>query len=231
MPCSGIRYVKLEIMTSPIRVLLIDDHHLMRTGLHQIINSRARFRVAGEVGVGEEALKVVGQLKPELILLDGDDEGALALLPDIRKASDQSRLLVLLNREVLDSYQQVVQSGAHGVLLKSVSPEEMLIAFDKVYSGEMWFSRTMLAKVLWSLLQPKQAPTLEEQRITRLTEREREIITLVGEGMKNYEIADRLSLSHSTVRHHLTSIYSKLDVADRLELLIFAYRHGLAEQP
>jgi DNA-binding NarL/FixJ family response regulator len=218
-------------MSSPIRVLLIDDHHLMRTGLRQIIESRARFRVAGEVVVGEQALNVVGQLKPELILLDGDDEGALGLLPALRKSSEQSRVLVLLNRENLDAYQQVVQGGAHGVLLKSVSPEEMLIAFDKVNSGEMWFSRGMLAKVLWSLLQPEQAPTPEAQRIARLTERERELITLVGEGLKNNEIADRLSLSHSTVRHHLTSIYSKLDVADRLELLIFAYRHGLAEQP
>jgi two-component system nitrate/nitrite response regulator NarL len=218
-------------MSPPIRVLLIDDHHLMRTGLRQIIESRARFRVAAEVVVGEQALNVVGQLQPELVLIDGDDEGALDLLPELRKTSEQSRLLVLLNREELGAYQQVVQSGAHGVLLKSVSPEEMLIAFDKVYSGEMWFSRVMLAKVLWLLLQPKQAPMPEEQWIARLTEREREIITLVGEGLKNYEIAERLSLSHSTVRHHLTSIYSKLDVADRLELLIFAYRHGLAEQP
>ena len=218
-------------MVSPIRVLLIDDHHLMRTGLRQIIDSRARFRVAGEVVVGEQALKAVGQLKPELVLLDGDDDGALLLLPELKKSAEQSRVLVLLNQERLDAYQQVVQSGAHGVLLKSVSPEEMLIAFDKVHSGEMWFSRTMLAKVLWTMLQPKQAPSPEEQRITRLTAREREIITLVGDGMKNHEIGERLSLSHSTVRHHLTSIYSKLDVEDRLELLIFAYHHGLAEQP
>ncbi len=218
-------------MSPPIHVLLIDDHHLMRNGLRQIIESRARFRVAGEVGVGEAALNIIGQLKPELVLLDGDDEGALGLLSGLRTRSEHSRILVLLNREDLDAYQQVIQSGAHGILLKSVSPEEMLIAFDKVYAGEQWFSRVMLSKVLWSLLQPTQAPTREEQGIARLTERERELITLVGEGLKNHEIAERLSLSHSTVRHHLTSIYSKLDVEDRLELLIFAYRHGLAEQP
>lgn len=225
------RDVKLETMSAPIHVLLIDDHRLMRTGLRQIIESRARFRVAGEVGVGDEALKVVAQLKPELILLDGDDEGALGLLPGLVKCSEHTRVLVLLDREDLDFYKQVVQSGAHGVLLKSVSPEEMLIAFDKVASGEMWFSRGMLAKVLWILLQPEKAPTPERQRIGRLTERERELISLVGEGLKNAEIADRLSLSHSTIRHHLTSIFSKLEVEDRLELLIFAYRHGLVEQP
>src|SRR5688572_25966963 len=99
MPRSSVRDVKSENMSYPIRVLLIDDHQLMRTGLRQIIESRARFRVAGEVVVGEEALTVVGQLKPELILLDGDDEGALGLLPRIRECSEQSRVLVLLNRE------------------------------------------------------------------------------------------------------------------------------------
>jgi DNA-binding NarL/FixJ family response regulator len=115
-----------------------------------------------------------------------------------------------------------------GLVLKEQAPEVLLKAIEKVYAGEVWIERAMLASVLDEVVMGRARPAgAEERRISALTERERTVIALVGQGLKNKQIGERLAISETTVRHHLSSIFDKLGVESRLELMIFAHRHGL----
>jgi len=109
----------------------------------------------------------------------------------------------------------------------------LLKAITKVYAGEIWFDRSMMGSVLSQMSRVGKGNNQDPEavKMATLTEREREIITLIGEGLKNKQIADRLFISETTVRHHLTSIFAKLEVSDRLELIIYAFRHNLAQSP
>jgi DNA-binding NarL/FixJ family response regulator len=125
---------------------------------------------------------------------------------------------------------QAVQNGAMGVVLSQKSPDVLYKAIEKVYEGEVWLDRNLMARVLSTNHKNGEGDTAP-RKIALLSSREREIITLVGAGLKNQQIADQLFLSDVTVRHHLTSIFKKLNVADRLELVIYAYQHDLARLP
>jgi DNA-binding NarL/FixJ family response regulator len=123
--------------------------------------------------------------------------------------------------------------GAMGVVPKTSNRQTLYKAIEKVHAGEVWIDRAMIANVLTQLSRSRldDETDPEAARIASLSDREREVITLIGKGLKNKEIAARLTISEITVRHHLSSIYSKLNVADRLELTIYAYRNGLADLP
>jgi DNA-binding NarL/FixJ family response regulator len=120
-----------------------------------------------------------------------------------------------------------------GVVLKEQPAEVLVMAIEKVHAGEAWFDRSTLASVLASFADPQhpQEPYSHAARIATLTKREREVITLVAQSLKNRAIADRLFIREATVRHHLSSIFDKLGVSDRAELMLYAIRHGLAEPP
>jgi two-component system nitrate/nitrite response regulator NarL len=121
-------------------------------------------------------------------------------------------------------------AGAMGVVLKEHAAEVLIKAINKVHQGEVWLDRSMMGTVLDEMTQ---APEIDPEgaRIASLSDREREVIALIAEGLKNKQIAQRLFISETTVTHHLSSIFSKLDVSDRLELIIYAFRHGLAQLP
>jgi DNA-binding NarL/FixJ family response regulator len=120
-----------------------------------------------------------------------------------------------------------------GLVLKEKAAEVLLKAIERVHAGEVWLDRTLLASVLGDLTRAslKQPIDPEAIKIATITAREREVIGLIGQGLKNRQIGERLFISETTVRHHLTSIFGKLEVADRLELVIYAYRYGLARPP
>jgi DNA-binding NarL/FixJ family response regulator len=130
-------------------------------------------------------------------------------------------------------HRQAIRHGALGLVFKEKAVETLLQAITKVRAGEVWLEPTMIAQVLGDLTRPQLSPqtSAEATKIARLTEREREVITLVGEGLRNKHIAERLYISEATVRHHLTAIFAKLDISDRFELAIYAYQHGLAKPP
>ena len=140
-------------------------------------------------------------------------------------------ILTGVNDPVL--HRKAVRLGAKGLVLKDTPIEVLTKAIEKVYAGEVWLDRTTTATVLEELSRKKDAQQLdpEEVKIDALTQREREVINAVGEGLKNKQIGERLFISDVTVRHHLTSVYGKLGVTDRLELVIYAYRHGLVPIP
>jgi len=218
-----------------IRVLLVDDHAVVRAGLRMIIQSRADMTIVGEAGNRDAALALARSEHPDIILLDldlGGDSG-VALIADLIAAATEARIIILTGLRDPEAHRKAVLLGAMGIVRKEKAAEVLISAIERVHAGEAWLDPSLMAEVLSDMTRSKKArkPDPEADKIAKLTNRERQVIALVGEGIKSKEIAGRLFISETTVRHHLTSIFNKLDVGDRVELLIYAYRHGLASPP
>jgi len=153
------------------------------------------------------------------------------LLPDLLKGVESARVLVLTGVADPELHLRAVCLGAMGVVHKLENPHLLFKDIRKVYAGEAWLNRTMVANAMTLLQARQRKEDPEAARIASLTVRERDVITLIGEGRRNKAIGERLFISEKTVRHYLTSIYDKLELDDRLELMIFAYQHVLAKVP
>lgn len=219
------------VATRPIRVLLIDDHAVVRRGLRLLIESEPGLKVAGEASHRTDALTTAEREQPDIILLDlllADVDG-LDLIPELIAAAREARILVLTGVLNPEAHARAMRLGAMGVVLKEKAPEALIKAIKKVYEGEVWLDRAMVANVFGEKARAVKKHDPEAAKVATLTEREREVVALVGEGLRNKQIADRLFISEGTVRNHLTTIFSKLEVSDRFELIMLAYRHGLAK--
>jgi two-component system, NarL family, nitrate/nitrite response regulator NarL len=222
-------------LASPIRVVLLDHHALVRDGISMILATNPRIQVVGQTGSSQAALALVNGLAPDIILLELNLDGDLntEIIPQMLATCPEARILLLTGLDEMPLLHLAIQMGAVGVVYKTEPRETLLKAVEKVHAGEVWIDRSMMASVLTTLVRSRQAPAVdpESERIATLSEREREVIGLIGVGLKNKEIAARLTISDVTVRHHLSSIYNKLGVDDRLELTVYAYRNGLAALP
>ena len=215
-----------------IRVMIVDDHAVIRAGLRMLIEHDQTMNVVAMAGTRSEALRLAASSRPDIIILDlllGEDDG-LAFLPELCQTSPTSRVVVLTGVQNPDLHRLAIRRGAMGIVLKEHAAELLLRAIQKVHEGEVWIDRSMIGSMIQEINRPGDIDP-EKAKITTLTEREREVITLVGEGLKNRQIAERLFITETTVTHHLSSVFSKLEVTDRLELLIYAFRHGLAKIP
>jgi two-component system nitrate/nitrite response regulator NarL len=216
-----------------IRILMIDDHAMLRAGLRMIIESHIGLEVVGEAENRREALAAIANEIPDIILLDLDlgDENGIDLLPELIAAVPDARIILLTGLRDLEVQRRAILLGAMGLVSKHKAAETVIRAIQKVYAGEVWLDRAMIASILNDRVSPSVSPnqSAEALRIAKLTDREREVIKLIGEGIKNRQIAERMYISEATVRHHLTSIFAKLGVADRFELVIYAFQHGLAK--
>lgn len=215
--------------------MLIDDHVVVRTGLRMIIQNRPGMLVVGEAGNGDDALVLAASEHPDIILLDldlGGDSG-IGLIADLLGAASDARIIVLTGLRDPEVHRKAVSLGALGIVRKEKAATVLISAIERVHAGEAWLDPILMADVLSDITRSSKGrrPDPEAGKIATLTNREREVIALIGEGIKSKEIAGRLFISETTVRHHLTSIFDKLGVADRIELLIYAYRHGLASPP
>ncbi len=216
-----------------VRIVLIDEHELFRAGIRLLLSRQPEFEVVGEASAMREALALVKREQPDITLF-GVDLGNgqnLETLPELCSAAEATRVLVLSGSVDPELHRRAICLGAIGVLSKDKPADILIKAIERIHAGEAWLDRSMTATVLREMSPRNRKQDPEELKIGSLTEREREVIKLVGEGLKNKQIAERLFISDITVHHHLTSIYSKLEVADRLELLIYAYRNGLATLP
>ena len=218
-----------------IRVLIIDDHGIVRAGLQMLLESQPGITVVGEAATCADALELATRAQPDVIVLDLDlgGENAVESIPALLQAAREARILILTGVRDSETHRQAIRHGAMGLVLKEKAAETLLQAIAKVRAGEVWLEPTMIARVLGDLTRSQTSPRTspEAAKIATLTEREREVITLIGEGLRNKHIAERLYISEATVRHHLTSVFAKLDVSDRFELAIYAYQHGLAKPP
>jgi DNA-binding NarL/FixJ family response regulator len=217
----------------PIRVMLIDDHPTLLWGLEKLINAETpRMSVMGTARNTEEALACLAHETPDVVLLDLDLDGqsGLVLMPALLKQT-RTRVLILTGERQQNVLDQAVQKGARGILRKDASAEHVLKAIEKTHEGELWLDRGTLGRVFTEFRDPTSArkPDPESLRQASLTARERRIIALVvqSQGASNKSLAQSLFISEHTLRNHLSSVYQKLDVANRLELYVYATRHQL----
>ena len=224
-----------ESATAQIRIVIIDEHELFRAGLGPLLSQQKGFEVIGSAPNVPDALPLIQREHPDIILLSAGHEagGNLNLMPEILAASNTTRILALTETTDQELIRQAIRLGAAGALSKQKPAALLVKAIECVHAGTGWLDRSTAISLLRELSPANRAPKPdpEQKKMDSLTEREREVIKLVGMGLKNKQIAEKLFISDITVHHHLTSIYSKLEVADRLELLIYSYRNGLASLP
>ena len=218
---------------NPIRVFLIDDHRSILWGLEKLIEGGTpAMRVVGSATNYADAAKLLVAAAPDVILLDMDlgRESGLDAIPQLMAKSPAKILILtgLRDKEVLD---KAVLAGARGVVEKEAPAETILNAIAKVHEGQLWLDRAATGRLFVEFSRKGGAPAAspEQQRIATLTERERQIIvaTVSQAGATAKVIAETLHISEHTLRNHLTSIYDKLDVANRLDLFAYAHKHGL----
>jgi DNA-binding NarL/FixJ family response regulator len=209
-----------------VRVVLLAAHAVVRAGIRCLLDNHG-IVVVGEASCPDDALAVTARERPDVVVIDPDsDQVTLAAVPTVVGAAD-SRVLVLTASGDAKTHARAIELGAVGVVNKDQPAELFVRAVAKVHAGEIWLDRAKTACLLGHIARRGRDP--EEVKIETLTRREREIVDLVGNGLKNAVIAERLFISEATVRNHLTSILSKLELTDRFELAVYAYRHGLVE--
>jgi DNA-binding NarL/FixJ family response regulator len=215
------------------RIVIVDDHDVVRMGIRLLIEEQADFEVVGAANAGDVALELVASTQPDIVILDLDlgGESGLDLMPHIRAHAPLARILVLTGMRDAEAQRQAVQLGAVGLVQKDQVLTLLLPAMHNLASGAAWLDASLVASALTELSRARgRAETDPEQaKIARLTERERAVIELICQGLQNRAIGERLFISETTVRHHLTSIFTKLGVENRLELVIYAFRNGLAQ--
>jgi DNA-binding NarL/FixJ family response regulator len=222
------------MIKNSVRILLIDDHKSFMDGLAMVINSQSpAMEVIGMASTRAEAMTAVGGLNPDLILMDMDLGNSLSLdfLPELLEKTS-AKVLMLTGLQTPELHDSAIVKGARGVLLKGESAKIILKAIEKVHAGEIWASNSTLARVLNQMNSIKTQVDPEAGKIADLTAREREIIAALSsfEGSTNEEIARQLFISTSTLKNHLTTIYSKLDVKNRVQLMKYALNHKLDKQ-
>lgn len=218
---------------NPIRVLLIDDHQSFLWGMVKLIESDSpNMTVMGTASDIAEALAILEREQPDVILLDIDLNGVNSLdsMPLMRNATT-AMVLILTGMRDADTHERAVMAGARGVVQKEVSAEMILKAIRKVHEGEIWLDRLTTGRIFSKLLDHSNSQVSPEAaRIASLTSREREIIdVMIRQGRStNKQIAVHMNMSEHTLRNHLSSIYSKLEVENRLELVMYAVKHRIS---
>lgn len=219
---------------NPVRILLIDDHQSFLWGMVKLIESDGpAMTVIGTASDIPEALVIAQREQPDIILLDIDlhGENSLDSMPILREVTS-AVVLILTGVRDPETHDRAVLSGARGVVQKEESPAIILKAIRKVYEGEIWLDRAATGRVFSKLLNHSNNPiSPEATSIASLTSREREIIdVIIKQGRStNKQIAAHLNMSEHTLRNHLSSIYSKLGVENRLELAMYAVKHRIGE--
>jgi two-component system response regulator DevR len=218
---------------NPIRVLLIDDHQLLREGLRELIGSHPGMIVIGDTGDPASALSIAAREQPDIIILDldlGSDDG-LTFIPELMNAAQQSSIIILTGERDTEKRDMAMELGAKGVVLKENGATELLSAIQKVYrTGEYWLEPGAAQRLFEKRRVSATLDSPEVAKIASLTPTEREIITCIGGGLDNKQIANQMHIAESTVRNNLTRIYDKLEIkGGRLGLLVYAYRLGLVK--
>jgi DNA-binding NarL/FixJ family response regulator len=214
-----------------IRVCLVDDQAMVRAGLRALLNAEDGVEVVGEAGDGEEAVSVVLETRPDVVLMDVRMPGVDGLeatrrivgLEELRDV----KVLVLTTFEIDEYVFEALRAGAAGFLLKHEEPAELARAVRVVADGEALLSPSVTRRVVETFAEGAPPTGPEKARIDELTEREAEIVALVGTGLSNDEIAERLVISPATARTHVSRAMLKLGARDRAQLVVFAYESGL----
>ncbi len=213
-----------------LRVVIADDQSLVRAGFRMILESEDGIAVVGEANDGEEAVRAVRRLQPDVVLMDVRMPGTDGLEATRRLLGDGggSCRVIMLTTFDLDEYiYAALQAGASGFLLKDVSPEHLIAAVRMVAAGDALLAPSITRRLVERFVRRDAASTVAPRELSSLTVREREVLTLIARGLSNSELAARLHLSEATVKTHVARILSKLELRDRVQAVVLAYETGL----
>ena len=214
---------------SALRVLIADDDDLMRAGLRAVLSSDDTIDVVAEAADGREAVRLAGALQPDVVLMDVRMPGmdGIAATREIAAAQPLSRVLILTTFEDDDYVFGALRAGASGFLLKRTRPEQLIAAVHTIAAGESLLSPSVTRTVIRQMARSPQPDAAAGRRLRELTPREREVLELVARGLSNSEIAAKLVVEGSTVKTHMKRILAKLELRDRVQVVILGYETGL----
>jgi DNA-binding NarL/FixJ family response regulator len=212
-----------------ITLVIADPSTIVLYGLSRICEADSRMRVAAQSVTLKGVMKAAEMEKPAVALVDWNlvSWGIARQHEELKELRNYCPILFLSLTERIDDHKQALRVGAKGILDKRSSPAQIRKAIWKVANGGIWVDRPIADSLIEHALAPTTSNDAELQRMRRITKREREVMALICKGKRNKEIASEMNITETTVSHHLTSIFGKLQVSDRLELLAFAYRHSL----
>lgn len=217
-------------LPSPIRILIADDHPLFRDGLRRLLQAQPGFEVVGEASDGDVLVALTRKTKPDILLLDLSmpRQDGMAVLRELSAAKIPVRTLLLTASIEKSQIVQALKLGAYGVIMKESTTQRLFDSIHCVMAGQYWVGRESITDLVRAL-RTVAAPTENGLRARDygLTPREMEIVTLVVAGYSNPDIAQRCSISEQTVKHHVSNVFDKLGVSNRLELALFAVNHRL----
>ena len=214
-------------------ILLVDDQELLRMGFRLVLNSQPDLEVVAEASDGRDAVTLAARHTPDIVLMDirMPDVDGVAATREIIASGSASRIIILTTFDLDEYAYAALRAGASGFLLKDAPPADLLSAIRAVASGDAVVApsttRRLLEAVAHQLPAPDAATAREDPALATLTPREREVVVVVARGLSNAEIAEELVLAEATVKTHIGRILAKLEVRDRVQIVVFAYEHGL----
>ncbi len=221
-----------EKRKATVRIVIADDHPIVRDGLKKLLLLEDDFEIVGEASDGREVLERVQELDPDVLLLDlrMPNLDGLSALQSLQQTNKRTRVIVLTASEDKNEFVQAMKLGCSGIVLKQTAPDLIVKSIRKVNAGEIWLDSHTTAAVMRQFQTGQESGGMGQgkgRERSPLSAREREIVALVAQGYKNKEMAEKMFISEQTVKNHLHNIFDKLGVSDRLELALYAIHKGL----